>query len=801
MAETTARRTCLLCATVLPEGAGERDAFCCSGCAAVHAVIAGLDEKSGAAYLAAARGLGIVPGATPSRSLAADLPPDPAAEREERFRADGMSCPSCAWVIERVLAAQEGVRRASFDFFTGTGRICYDMRRTSVDRLHTILLRLGYGLAPLTSPPQDEIAHGVTLGFAVCAVISMNLMCLSALRYAHDIGWIDVVPTWVPWVELLLALPVMIIGLGPIGLRAWQGLRRRRLTMDALISLSSGAAFVLSCAALLAGRSDIYFETAAGLVTITLLSRLIEARLRQRALAATTALMHLDIARVRMAQPDTSGREVFCPIGEVTAGKLVRLHKGELVPFDGETRLPARTSCLVSESVLTGEPRPVRKVAGDPIHAGSTVAEGELVLAVLRPFGQTRLRQVADEVRASLAAREGELRSADAITAWFVPAVLGLALCLWLARLALHGVDYALSAAGWFPSVLAVACPCAFSLAGATAVMAATWSLLSRGFLVRDPDQLQRLTKATTVVFDKTRTLTEGELGMQGLSWRERSHDELLPLVLAAEEHCPHPVAQALRGWLAERGIEAAPVSATVEDLPGQGRRLLAEPEPFVVGATALFDDRFEIPNLPVSHTLVWFGHGSRAEGCFQLTDRLRAGAAAGLRQLQQAGLGIELLSGDRQEVCDHLATELGIDRAVGGATLQAKVSHIQNLQQNGQQVVYVGDGTNDALAMSAASASVAMAGSTDEALSASGLVMLHTRLESLPELFATARKLGRVVRENYLWAMGWNGLFVPVAAAGLLTPLVAMLLMLISSTSVLLNSLRLLRPTPDQST
>jgi cation transport ATPase len=456
----------------------------------------------------------------------------------------------------------------------------------------------------------------------------------------------------------------------------------------------------------------------------------------------------------------------------------------------------------VSESVLTGEPRPVRKVAGDPVNAGSTVAEGELVLAVVRPFGQTRLRQVADEVRASLAAREGELRSADAIAAWFVPAVIGLALCLWLARLALYGTDYALSAAGWFPSVavLAVACPCAFSLAGATAVMAATWSLLARGFLVRDPDQLQRLAKATTVVFDKTRTLTEGELGFSGLCWRDRNHDELLPMVLAAEEHCPHPVAQAVRGWLVERGLEATPVSATVEDLPGQGRRLLGGPEPFVVGSSGLFTDRFPIPNLPVSHTLVWFGHGSRAEGCFQLTDRLRAGAAEALRRLQQSDLGIELLSGDRQEVCDHLAAELGIVRAVGGATLQAKVRHIQDLQQNGQRVVYVGDGTNDALAMSASSASVAMAGSTDEALSASGLVMLHTRLESLPELFATARKLGRVVRENYLWALGWNGLFVPVAAAGLLTPLVAMLLMLLSSTSVLLNSLRLLRPIPNQS-
>lgn len=340
-----------------------------------------------------------------------------------------------------------------------------------------------------------------------------------------------------------------------------------------------------------------------------------------------------------------------------------------------------------------------------------------------------------------------------------------------------------------------------FSLAGATAVMAATWSLLSRGFLVREPGQLQRLPAATTVIFDKTRTLTEGELGLLGLCWRDASRDELLPLVLAAEEHSPHPVAQALRGWLLARGVRPPQTGAAIEDLPGQGRRLLGDHVPFAVGAGTLFANRFSVPDLVSSQTLVWFGHGTRAEGCFRFTDRLRPSAVAAVRDLRRLGLRVELLSGDRQEVCDRLATELGTDRAVGDATLDAKVGHVEGLQRNGAQVVYVGDGSNDALAMSHASISIAMAGSTDEALSASGLVMLHTRLESLPELFATARRLGRVVRENHLWALGFNGLFLPVAAWGSLTPLAAMLLMLVSSAGVLLNSLRLLRPTPDLST
>jgi len=289
--------------------------------------------------------------------------------------------------------------------------------------------------------------------------------------------------------------------------------------------------------------------------------------------------------------------------------------------------------------------------------------------------------------------------------------------------------------------------------------------------------------------------LTEGNVVVEGIAWRGGPRPDLLPLVLAAEQGSEHPVARAIRHHLVEQGVREAPGGAA-SDLPSQGRRLLppGDREPFLVGSGSLFADRFEVAALSPRHGVAWFGHAGHAEGCFLVSDRLRPGAAQMVAFLRGSGLDIEILSGDRQPVCDGIAAELGIATARGGISLDEKVAHIESLERQGRRVAYVGDGTNDALAMAAASASIAIAGATDEALAASGFVLLRPELAALPALFRLGHKLHRIIRGNYLWAFGFNGLFIPVAAAGYLTPLFASLLMLLSSTAVLLNSLRLSR-------
>lgn len=767
-------------------GGGE---FCCSGCARVHEVLSGLDERAGQAYLEAARRLGIVPGGDEAPAPTEALPPDPEAEREERFFVDGMVCPSCAWVVEQLLGSQPGVRSARFEFLSGAGTLRYDLRQTSAAALHGLLAPLGYELRRVEDEQKSQLGRGLTFRFVAAAVITMNLMSLAVLRYAHDLGWMDPAPGFLLWTELVLCLPVLWLGWVPAVRRAVSSLRARRPGMDVLITLSVGAAFVLSVAALLADSDQVYFETAAGLVTISLLGRMIEARLRERAFRETAALMRLESSRVRVPGPD--GADAYRPVSEVARGDQVLLRADEIVPFDG---VAEGALVHVSEAVLTGEPAPIAKRPGDPVVAGSLVLDGELCLSVTRAHSETALRRIVREIEQSLQQSESRLQSADVLASWFVPLVVLVALGAWLARLGAFGPAQALSAAGWFPSVavLAVACPCAFSLAGVAAVAAATGALARRGTLVRDSGALERIGRVQTAIFDKTGTLTEGRLEVERIVWTEGERSDWLPVVLALEAGATHPVARAIQVHLATLQIEPAELTGPVEDVPGRGRASALDGRRIAVGARGLFPDAPSPAGAADRQTLVWFGFCDEPAGCLLLGDILRGDAPETVHHLQRLGLTVEILTGDRQPVADQVRAALGARAARGGVSLEEKVALVGQRAAGGERILYVGDGTNDALAMREATASVSLACSTDEALTAASFVATHGRLTDVPLLVLTGRKLARVVRTNYLWAFGFNGLFIPVAAAGWLTPLMAMLLMVLSSTAVLTNSLRL---------
>jgi Cu2+-exporting ATPase len=689
-----------------------------------------------------------------------------------------------------VLESQPAVSDAAVDFFSGTALLSYDLRQTSAADLESLLAPLGYRLAPIRDEARTNLTRRATMEFAIAAVITMNIMGLASVRYFEGLGYLDRAPEFLVWLELLLTLPVLYLGWLPAVRRAFTALRNRRVTGEVLIGTAVGAAALLSVGALVTGRDDIYLETCAGLVTITLLSQMIEARLRARAFERLAGLLKMRVERVRVLDGE---RERYAAIDDVGTGDRVAFMPGETVAFDGEV---IGEAVFISEAVLTGEPEPLARVAGDTVVAGSTVVEGRLELLIARRFEQTRLYGITQSLARSLGRAENRLRSADRITVWFVPAVLVVAVGVWLARLIVFGVDHALAADGWFPSVavLAVACPCAFSLAGISAITAATGNLLGRGFLVKEPEQLERLHRIDRVVFDKTGTLTRGEMDVERLVWREEPHEELLPLVLAVERGSMHPVAQALRAHLGLGATGAAGAELPIRELGGQGRAAEVDGRQLTVGSAALFEDRFAPAGLAPGYSAVWFGFDGRAEGCFLLTDSIRPEAAAAVGALGGLGLELELVSGDRQEVTASVAGAVGIDRAAGGMAIEDKVARMRELERDGASVAFVGDGTNDALAMAEGEASVAISGSTDEALSASGFVELHGSLEGLPGLFGLGRRLARVIRANYVWAFAFNTLFIPVAALGQLVPLAAMALMLVSSSAVLLNSLRLRR-------
>ncbi|RJO64531.1 MAG: cation-translocating P-type ATPase [Myxococcales bacterium] len=785
---------CTLCGAPIPSGQAVEGSFCCAGCARVHEVLANLPPDAHAAYVAAARRLGLIATAQAAREQtvetdAAASPTHPEARRETRFRFGGLACPSCSWVAEQVLLACPGVEKATVDFFSGTGLVRYDMRRTAPDRLAETLKPLGYRLGELSETEGLRPSQGLTFSFVAAAILTMNLMSLSTLRYFERHGGLDAAPEEIKWLEFLLAAPVVWLAWLPIARRAWQGFRRGATTMDALIAIGSGAAFILSLAALSVGRDEIYFETFAGLVTISLLSRLIEARLRDKTFADLATLLRMPVSRVRKIEAD--GKIVYPGVDSVRPGDRIVFAAGDVVPFDGDA---ASGGATVSEAVLTGEPRPRQKAAGDAVIAGSSVVEGSLTLAVRRRFDETRLHHIAASLRQALAAGEERLRSADRVARWFTPLVLAIAFLAWAARVVVFGWAYAFSAEGWFPSiaVLAVACPCAFSLAGVSALTAATGALLKRGILVKDAVQLEELNRVGRVVFDKTGTLSEGRMSVERLVWRGPPQPALLPLVLAAEAGSGHPVAAALRQHL-EAHAAVLPEGEII-DKPGEGRLLQMADRTFTVGSAGLFEEAFTPDGADERHTLVWFGENGRAAGCFVIADALRREAKEALGRLASDGLKLELISGDRQAACDWAARSLGVPQVRGGATLDDKVLRMAELKRAGETAAFVGDGTNDALAMSAATVSVALAKSTDEALAAAGFILLHGDLKALPDLFAAGRRLTHVIRWNYVWAFAFNTLFIPVAALGELLPVAAMALMLVSSTAVLLNANRLRR-------
>jgi cation transport ATPase len=341
--------------------------------------------------------------------------------------------------------------------------------------------------------------------------------------------------------------------------------------------------------------------------------------------------------------------------------------------------------------------------------------------------------------------------------------------------------------------VLAIACPCAFSLAGIAGITAATGALLRKGFLVKEPDQLEALRRIQHMVFDKTGTVTEGMMTVEKLIWRDAADNGMMALVRTAEERSTHPVATAIRAYLqSHETTEKKAPDTSPEELPGQGRVACFDGREFFIGSASLFEDPFLPSEITPRHTAVWFGFGRRAVGCFLLTDILRANAKEAISKLRQLNLSCELLSGDRDAVTKLVASELNMLPATGDMSLDDKVSIVKALEMSGKATAFVGDGTNDALAMSEATVSIALGNSSDEALTASGFVSLNNDLVYLKELFQLGKKLSKVIRANYIWAFAFNAFFIPIAALGKLVPLAAMLLMLVSSTAVLLNSLRL---------
>jgi copper-transporting P-type ATPase V len=715
------------------------------------------------------------------------------------FTVEGMTCGSCAARVQRVLAKSDGVTGAEVNFATGRAYVTLGRPVPAVD-LQARVERIGYGLTPIAETPsggddpQERIRRSWlrrVLLVAPAAVFAVATMLAGPTRMEDG-----------RWRLVLFAVATVVqFGVGwPFLREAARRARRRSANMDTLIAVGTLAAYGYSVVQLVTGGMELYFETAILLIAFLSLGRYLEARARGRAGQAIRALLELGAKQARVL---CDGAEVMVPVEQVAVGDLLRVRPGEKVPVDGQV---LEGASAVDESMLTGESVPVDKAPGDRV-AGATVnASGVLTVRATAVGADTALAQVVRLVEQAQADKGQLQRLADRISAVFVPAVMAVA-ALTFTAWALAGDDpvKGLVAA---VAVLIIACPCALGLATPTAIMVGTGRAAELGILIKGVEALERTRRITTVVVDKTGTLTRGQMALTDVVAADGvDQARLLRLAGAVEADSEHPIGAAIAAAARQQG--ELPAAHRFQAVAGQGvradvptgdldlvtvwvgrRKLAADAGLLVPQAMEAAAERLEQDG----KTTVFAGWQGEVHGVLAVADTLKDGAAELVGRLHAMGLEVAMLTGDNQATAQAIAAAVGVDRVLAEVLPADKAGELARLQAQGEVVAMVGDGVNDAPALVQADLGIAIGSGTDVAIQASDLTLLRGDLEGVAVAIQLSRRTYRTITQNLLWAFGYNTAAIPLAAAGLLDPVIAGAAMALSSVSVVTNSLRLRR-------
>jgi Cu+-exporting ATPase len=672
-----------------------------------------------------------------------------AAQNKLDLPIEGMSCASCAARVEKKLNELEGVS-ATVNFATETASVAYDPERATADELTAAVVAAGYR----PGRPSRDPAPALAVRLAVSAALTLPLVLLAMIPPLQFDGW--------EWVALALATPVVLWGGWPFHRGAVARARRGGAGMDTLISLGTLTAYGWSVAAAASGGADLYFEVASVITTLVLLGRYLEARAKRRAGAAIRALLELGAKEARVLH---DGRETLVPLERVRAGDVFVVRPGEKIATDG---VVLEGASAVDESMLTGESVPVEVEPGAEVAAATLNTYGRLVVRATKVGEETALAQIARLVAQAQAGKAPVQRLADRVSGVFVPVVLVIALATlagWIVVTA--DASEAIEAA---VAVLIIACPCALGLATPTALMVGTGRGAQLGILIKGPEVLEETRRVSTIVLDKTGTVTEGRMRFVENGFPP----EALRLAGAVEDASEHPIARAVADAARAR-FGALPPVDDFRNLPGRG----------VVGVVE--GRRVEIDRMTVKID------GAEA-GRLIVEDTVKPTSAEAVRELKELGLTPVLLSGDDEPTARRVAAEVGIERVLAQVMPEQKAAEVRRLQEAGEVVALVGDGVNDAPGLAQADLGLAIGTGTDVAIEASDLTLVSGDLRAAADAIRLARKTLRTIKGNLFWAFAYNVAAIPLAVAGLLNPIVAAAAMAFSSVFVVTNSLRLRR-------
>lgn len=728
----------------------------------------------------------------------------------------GLNCPSCVLAIDRVLKLTDGVLEEWGSFESGRVWVTYDAVRASQEQIIARIRQLGYTASPVVEQtPQsghaaDEETRDAAARLLVAAVFTVPVLALAMvppLLGRHDLA---TPPSAGVYLQLALASVVMFRAGRRVFGGAWRSIRNRAGDMNVLIALGTGAAFVFSTAAALAPgmfrahriEPHVYFETAAVIITLVLTGRLLEARARSHTSDAIRRLLDLQPRTARVVR---NGKQHDIPVDDVAKGDMVIVRPGEKIPVDGVVR---EGSSSVDESMISGESIPVDKNPGDEVIGATLNTTGSFTFEAIRVGSETTLSRIVEMVRQAQTSKAPVQKLVDVVAGYFVPVVVCVGIAAFVAWF-VFGPDPSISfAVTAFVSVLIIACPCALGLATPTSVSVGMGRGAESGVLIRRAEALQTAGMLTTVVLDKTGTITEGKPVLTDVAaavgWDK---GEALRLAASAERASEHPIAGAIVRGAGECGFDLAP-PADFRAVPGGGVRATVEGKAVLVGTSglmaergidtsALEDDAARLRQQ--GKTTVFAAVDGQAAGVLAVADTVKPGSKDAVRRLRQMGLEVMMITGDNPQTAAAVAREVGIDSVMAGVLPEDKGSQVRDLQRQGRVVAMVGDGINDAPALAQADLGIAIGAGADVAIESADITLVGGDLGGVPTAVLLSRAVMRNVRQNLFFAFVYNVLGIPIAAGALypftgllLDPMIAAAAMSLSSVSVVTNALRL---------